>query len=149
MCETLLIVDDDRAIVDLTAMWLRGAGYSVLTASDGTSGLADAAKHRPALIVLDIRMPDIDGFEFYRRIRQQPDLADIPVIFLTANVHEKARSQAMAFGAAAFLRKPYQPKQLLQAVAAALALTQNQRGREQKAQSHPEATRRLGPHSLC
>jgi two-component system response regulator ResD len=116
MSSKVLIVDDDRAIATLTAMWLKNAGWDALVAGDGRSGLAAAALHRPDVIVLDIRMPDLDGFEVHRRLKEESGLAAIPVIFLTANVHESARSRAMSSGAAAFLRKPYQPEQLLQAV---------------------------------
>jgi two-component system alkaline phosphatase synthesis response regulator PhoP len=125
MLNKALIVDDDRAIAELTAMWLSNAGWKSFIAGDGGSGLAAAAQHRPDVIVLDIRMPDFDGFEFHRRLKEERELAAIPVIFLTANVHESARSRAMSSGAAAFLRKPYQPDQLLQTVSAALRQTQN------------------------
>jgi DNA-binding response OmpR family regulator len=124
MRNKVLIVDDDRAIAELTAMWLNNSGWESVIAGDGGSGLAAAARHHPDVIVLDIRMPDFDGFEFHRRLKEQHELATIPVIFLTANVHESARSRAMSSGAAAFLRKPYQPDQLLQMVSSALRQTQ-------------------------
>ncbi|MDB4877264.1 MAG: phoP [Gemmatimonadetes bacterium] len=124
MRNKVLIVDDDRAIAELTAMWLNNSGWESVIAGDGGSGLAAAARHRPEVIVLDIRMPDFDGFEFHRRLKENRELAAIPVIFLTANVHESARSQAMSSGAAAFLRKPYLPDQLLQTVSSALRQAQ-------------------------
>ena len=120
MHETILIVDDDRAIAQLASMWVGGAGYNPVTAFDGNSGLAAAAAHHPRLILLDIRMPDLDGFEVNRRLKKTPDLGEIPVIFLSANAQEAARRQAVAAGARFFLSKPWEPKDLLGAVRAAL-----------------------------
>jgi CheY-like chemotaxis protein len=120
MSESLLVVDDDRAIAQLTALWLKSAGYSAITAFNGYSALAAAATHRPQLILLDIRMPDLDGFEVRRRLRQTPETAHIPVMFLSANVQEAASQEAIQAGARFFLSKPYEVKDLLSAVRAVL-----------------------------
>jgi CheY-like chemotaxis protein len=120
MHETILIVDDDHAIARLASLWVSAAQYRVVNAYDGESGLAAAAEHHPHLILLDIRMPDLDGFEVHRRLKGTPDLSRIPVIFISAHVQEAARRQAIAAGARFFLSKPYEPKELLGTVRAAL-----------------------------
>jgi DNA-binding response OmpR family regulator len=120
MPEKILIVDDERAIAQLTALWIKQAGYAPITAFDGRGGLAAAATHRPDLILLDIRMPDLDGFEVHRQLKLMPDLAGIPVIFLSAHAQEAARQEAIARGASFFLPKPYDSGNLLAAVRAAL-----------------------------
>lgn len=119
--ETILIVDDDRAIANLTATWIRAAGFAPVEAYDGRSGVAAVLKHRPRLLLLDIRMPDIDGFEVCRQLKQMPEIDQTPVIFLSANAQEAARRQAIEAGARCFLSKPYEPKDLIVAVRAALA----------------------------
>ncbi|HTE04561.1 MAG TPA: response regulator [Planctomycetota bacterium] len=120
MHERVLVVDDERSIAQALGIRLRAAGYDVQCAFDGFSGLAAAREWRPAAIVLDIRMPDIDGFEVNRRLRAQPELASTPVIFLSANVQESARQAALAAGAQAFLTKPYESGDVLAAVRSAL-----------------------------
>lgn len=124
MTAKVLIVDDDRAIAQLTAIWLRAAGYEVMVAYDGRSALAAAAARRPDLVLLDIRMPDIDGFEVNRQLRADPGLGGIPVIFLSAHVQEAARKEALAVGASAFLAKPYETADVLAAVQRAIHTSQ-------------------------
>ncbi|HTW93199.1 MAG TPA: response regulator [Tepidisphaeraceae bacterium] len=124
MHETILIVDDDRAIAQLASMWVGGAGYHPVTAFDGKSGLLAAAQHHPRLVLLDIRMPDLDGFEVNRRLKDMQGMQQTPVIFLSANAQEAAQRQAVAAGARFFLPKPYEPKALLGAVKAALDETE-------------------------
>lgn len=120
MPETVLIVDDERAIAQLTAMWIELAGYQPVVTHDGASGLQAAAANRPHLILLDIRMPDVDGFEVNRQLKSNSDLAKIPVIFLSAHAQEAARQEAVASGAVAFLPKPYEFKDLMNVVRATL-----------------------------
>jgi len=119
--ERVLIIDDDRAIAALASLWLRAAGYEALEAHDGCSGLAAAIAEHPSLILLDIRMRDIDGFEVNRRLHDIPGLCDVPVFFLSAHAQESARRQALAAGAKRFFSKPYEPSELLRAVQNTLA----------------------------
>jgi two-component system, OmpR family, response regulator len=116
----ILIVDDERAIAQALTLRLKAAGYDVQWACDGTSGVMAARDWRPDVIVLDIRMPDIDGFEVNRRLMSQPTENPTSVIFLSANVQDSARQAAMAAGAHAFLTKPYDSKDVLAAVRSAL-----------------------------
>lgn len=109
----VLLIDDDMAIATALTLRLRAAGHDVISARDGRSGVVEAAAHRPDVILLDIRMPDIDGYEVCRRLKSDPELASIPVIFVSANAHESARDQAYQVGGSAFLSKPYEPGQVL------------------------------------
>jgi two-component system OmpR family response regulator len=118
--ERVLIVDDERFIAQALMLRLRAAGYEVRWAPDGASGIAAAGEWRPHVIVLDIRMPDMDGFEVNRRLRARSELDATPVIFLSANVQESARQTALAAGAHAFLTKPYESKDVLAAIRSAL-----------------------------
>jgi len=121
MCETILIVDDDRAIAQLMAMRMSAAGYKAVSASDSRTGLEAAKLHRPDLILLDIRMPGMDGFEFHQALKDIPEVAKTPVIFISANSQESARRKALISGARYFLSKPYEPEELVGAVRAVLA----------------------------
>lgn len=121
MPERILIVDDERAIAQLTALWLEQAGYATSVCHDGRSGIAAAAEAHPDLLILDIRMPDMDGFEVNRHLKGTPGLSDIPVIFLSAHAQESTREEARSSGASRFLCKPYEAKDLIGAARAALS----------------------------
>lgn len=120
MPSKVLIVDDERPIAQALSIRLRAVGHEVRSAHDGLSGVQAAREWHPCVIILDIRMPDIDGFEVSRQLRADPELAGVPVIFLSANVQESARHAALAAGASAFLKKPYDPREVLAAVSSAL-----------------------------
>jgi DNA-binding response OmpR family regulator len=116
MPQTIVIIDDDRAIAQLTSIWVKAAGFNTIVANDGLGGLDAIARHRPDLILLDIRMPDMDGFEVNRRLGRTPELATIPVIFLSAHAQEKTRQESLAAGGRCFLPKPYEAKVLIAAI---------------------------------
>lgn len=120
MPERVLIVDDEPAITAALMTRLDIAGYEVFHAINGLAGLEAAALHHPDVIVLDIRMPDLDGFEVCTRLKQTPDLAHIPVIFLSANVQDSAKARALDVGGFEFHSKPYESAELLEAIARAL-----------------------------
>ena len=92
MPEKVLVIDDDRDLAWLTTLWVRAAGFEAVMARDGTAGLATAHSYRPDIILLDIMMPGIDGFEVSRQLKEDPELAHVPVIFLSAKVQETART---------------------------------------------------------
>ena len=112
----ILLVDDDREIVRGVSVRLRAAGYDIVTASNGQAGLAAAQAEPPDAIIVDLRMPIMDGFTLMTRLRECPETAAIPIIVLSANAVEKARRQALELGAAFFLEKPYEPAKLIAAV---------------------------------
>ena len=121
MSEKVLIIDDDADIAFLSTLWVRAAGYDTQMAGDGLSGLAAAELYRPDVILLDIMMPGLSGFEVSRHLQEKPELACIPVIFLSAKVQEVARREAFAVGGKYFLSKPYEAADLIEAIASAIS----------------------------
>ena len=112
----VLIIDDDPVIVEAMSARLGHAGHEVHSASDGESGLAAVEELRPDVILLDITLPDVDGFEVNRRLKAAPDLAGIPVIFVSANAKDWAKRAAFSMGAKFYLSKPYDFDRLMSAV---------------------------------
>ncbi|HEX7800173.1 MAG TPA: response regulator [Asticcacaulis sp.] len=108
----VLIVDDDAFVVDSMKIMLGTLGYRSLSAPGAVKGLAFAVKHRPQAILLDLSMPEVDGFAFLLHQRKLPEIQDIPVIVLTAS-HDKTDVQrAVQLGAADYLVKPLEVDQL-------------------------------------
>ena len=114
---TILIVDDDPRLRDLVRLALERAGYEVLTAADGKSALVHAAREAPALIVLDVGLPEMDGFEVCRRIRAS---SGVPILFLTARDDEIDRILGLELGADDYVTKPFSPRELVARVRAIL-----------------------------
>ena len=112
----VLIIDDDREIVRGLSVRMRAAKYEVISAYDGQSGLRLALERLPDAIILDIRMPVMDGLEVLAKLREEPCTKSIPVVVISANVLENTRSSALDLGARCFLSKPYQHQTLLAAV---------------------------------
>ena len=113
----IVIVEDDAHIADLVDMYLRDAGFRVLQASTGGRGLELIEQHQPALVVLDVGLPDMDGFEVCRRVRARHDL---PVLFLTARDGEIDRVLGLELGADDYVTKPFSPRELVARVKAIL-----------------------------
>jgi DNA-binding response OmpR family regulator len=109
----VLVVDDDESIREMLTDVLRAAGYSVRVASDGEVALAAVAAEQPALVLLDMRMPRVDGWEFARRLKERG--ARPPIIVMTAV--RDARRAAAEIGADAYIPKPFEIDQLLTQVA--------------------------------
>ncbi|MEM7680709.1 MAG: response regulator [Planctomycetota bacterium] len=116
MPRTILIVDDEPGITAALMIRLQSAGHEVYHAINGLAGVEAAALHQPEVIVMDIRMPDIDGYEACQRIHALPGLSKTPVVFLSANVQEQARERAKLAGGCVFLSKPYEASDVLDAV---------------------------------
>ena len=116
----ILIVDDERDIVKALTIRLRGAGYEVVTAFDGAQGIFTAHKENPDLIILDIRMPAGNGFSVAEKLKESVNTLAIPVIFLTGSPEKNSEEKAMALGARFYVKKPYDPEELLDAVSRAL-----------------------------
>ena len=116
----ILIVDDERDIVKALMIRLQGAGYEVVAAFDGAQGVFMAHKEKPDLIILDIRMPAGDGFSVAQRLKRSTHTFTIPVIFLTGSPEQNAEEKAMALGARFYVKKPYDPEELLDAIKRAL-----------------------------
>jgi DNA-binding response OmpR family regulator len=99
---------------------LQGAGYDVVTAFDGAQGVFMAHKEKPDLIILDIRMPAGDGFSVAEKLKHSSSTFSIPVIFLTGSPEKDSEEKAMTLGARFYIKKPYDPEELLDAIKRAL-----------------------------
>ena len=119
MGSKILLVDDELAISAALMVRLQSLGHDVASASSGLGALEAVSLERPDVILLDIRMPDIDGYEVCRRLKQDAALASIPVIFVSANVLEPARKAAFEVGGAAFVPKPFEVRDVLAAIESA------------------------------
>lgn len=113
LAATVLVADDDTDILRFVEINLRLEGFEVVTARDGTEALAKAVAVRPDLILLDVRMPGIDGYTICARIRADAGLAAVPVIIVTANYGSAEAEAARRVGANDFLVKPFLPATLL------------------------------------
>lgn len=110
MNRRVLIVEDEKAIADIIAFNLKREGYDVLTAYDGNTGLQMAVKEQLELILLDVMLPGVDGFEVLRRIREKSDL---PVIMLTAREEEDDKVTGLELGADDYITKPFSMRELI------------------------------------
>ena len=113
----ILVVDDDPRLRDLVAIALERAGFTVITAANGQLALTHAQREAPDLIVLDIGLPELDGFEVCRRIRAR---STVPILFLTARDDEIDRIVGLELGADDYVTKPFSPRELVARVRAIL-----------------------------
>ena len=118
--ERVLVVDDEPDIVALVAYHLARAGYRVSTASNGTDGLTAARQERPALLILDLMLPGLSGYDVLEALRGESATKDIPVLMLTARKEEQDRIQGLSLGADDYLTKPFAPQELVLRVGAIL-----------------------------
>ena len=112
----ILLVDDEPHMLRLTELSVRKGGFLVVTARNGREGVEIAGRELPALIIMDVTMPELDGFGALELLKQTPTTQGIPVILLTSRGHTLTRRQAEESGAALFLTKPFSPSQLLEEV---------------------------------
>ena len=116
----ILLVDDEPDILELVGFHLRKEGYTVFTASGGKEGVEIARREQPALIILDVMMPDMDGMETCEKIRQIPQLKDTLVTFLTALAEDYSMMAGFDAGADDYITKPVKPKVLVSKIKALL-----------------------------
>ncbi|NUQ71025.1 MAG: response regulator [Chthonomonadales bacterium] len=112
MPKKILAVDDEKAIVRLVQVNLEREGYEVVTAYDGREALEKVASERPDLIVLDVMMPYMDGFEVLQNLKKDPETRDIPVIMLTAKAQDQDVFRGWQSGVDCYLTKPFNPMEL-------------------------------------
>ena len=117
----ILIAEDEPDIRDLVAFTLRFAGYEVVAANNGEEAVQVASREFPDLILLDVRMPRMTGYDACRAIKANPELKDIPVVFLSAKGQESEIQTGLDAGAEEYLLKPFAPDQLTDRVRAILA----------------------------
>lgn len=121
MNKKIVVIDDEQSVQEVVRAYLEKDGYSVFVAGNGTDGLKLAEKLKPALVVLDLMLPDITGEEICRDIRAR---SDVPILMLTAKVSEDERVGGLALGADDYLTKPFSPRELVGRVRAILRRTQ-------------------------
>jgi DNA-binding response OmpR family regulator len=121
---TVLIADDDPDILDLVSFKLEQAGHTLVTASDGTSALAEARRSSPDVAVIDVAMPGLSGLDVCRELRADAMTANIPIILLTARAQDSDVEIGFEVGADDYLTKPFSPRELVSRVAAVISRTQ-------------------------
>jgi DNA-binding response OmpR family regulator len=117
----VLVVDDEPNILLSLEFLMQQAGFEVATATDGETALQRVAEQPPDLILLDISLPGLSGFEVLEQLRAQPEHARLPIIMLTAHGREVEREKGLALGADDYITKPFSTRQLVEKVQALLA----------------------------
>ncbi|MGC1686126.1 MAG: response regulator [Candidatus Acidiferrales bacterium] len=116
----ILVIEDDRDIVELVRYNLEKDGFQVLTAADGSTGMAQVKKTPPDLLVLDLMLPKLSGLEICKEIRRDPSLNRLPILMLTARGEEADRVVGLELGADDYVTKPFSPRELAARVKALL-----------------------------
>lgn len=118
--QRILIVDDDREVVRLMRAYLERAGYDVLAAYDGETAVHALRREKPDLVLLDLMLPDRDGYDITRLVRADPTLAKTPIIMLSARVEDTDKIIGLEIGADDYVTKPYNPREVVARVRARL-----------------------------
>ena len=114
--KTVLVADDDPVILRLIQVNLELEGYNVLTANNGQEAVDQAAESHPDLVILDIMMPRLDGYQACETLKSNAETNGIPVIFLSAKAQQSDIEKGKSFGVADYLTKPFDPSELLEVV---------------------------------
>ncbi|VAW34691.1 Phosphate regulon transcriptional regulatory protein PhoB (SphR) [hydrothermal vent metagenome] len=125
----ILVVDDEASVVEVVALYLKREGFTVRVARDGRSALDAMREQLPALVVLDLMLPEVDGLEIMRRLRND-ETSDVPVIMLTARRQETDRIYGLELGADDYVTKPFSPAELVSRVKAVLRRARSGSGGE-------------------
>jgi two-component system, OmpR family, alkaline phosphatase synthesis response regulator PhoP len=134
----VLVVEDEAEVNELIGAYAQIAGFAYVAALNGWTALEQARSHTLVLVLLDVMLPDLDGFEVCRRLKSERSTRDVPVVILTALDHDDYRHRAFECGAAAYLTKPFDPDQLLRVIRGNARAGVN--GQEQRAGSCRIAT---------
>src|SRR5215831_6231031 len=121
----ILIIEDEQDVVDLVSLHLRKAGFAVMVASDGPTGLRMAREESPALIILDLMLPRMPGLEVCKVLKTDSTTRTTPIIMLTAKAEEIDRIVGLEFGADDYVTKPFSPRELVLRVTAILRRGKN------------------------
>ncbi|MBI2645754.1 MAG: response regulator [Deltaproteobacteria bacterium] len=116
MVKKILLVDDEKDLVDTIQILLEAKGYSVVSAHDGLAGLEKAKKEKPDLILLDVMMPNLNGYQLCREIKKDPNLKNTPIVMLTAKAQESDRFWGIESGADDYVTKPFDSLNLLETI---------------------------------
>jgi len=120
MSKRILIIEDDRSTVRLMEYTLQQAGYEVIVASDGFEGLRSALSESPDLVILDIMLPGLDGYEVCHRLRQKSETASLPILIISAKARQDDKDVGFKMGADDYLTKPVDPSEIMAKVEALL-----------------------------
>jgi DNA-binding response OmpR family regulator len=123
----VLVIDDEPDVLLLCRVNLRHAGHEVLEAGDGEQGIAHALERRPDVVVLDLMLPHIDGYDVLRTLRNDDRTSSLPVLILTAKTQQEDRRRCLELGADAFITKPFTPDVLGDAVEELASLSDEER----------------------
>jgi len=123
--KTILVVDDSRTQVYATKKTLEEYGFKVITAENGKHGILAARHEKPDLIIMDIVMPEVNGFQATRYLTRHPDTSHIPIIIVSGSTQEADKAWGLKLGARDFLTKPTEPAQLITKVVRQLQATQD------------------------
>ncbi len=134
--QTILVVDDEQDLLDLIEYNLRKEGFEVLRADNGLDGISMAREYKPNLVLLDIMMPQMDGIEVCDRMRDDAELKNIPIIFLTARSDEKTEVESLNKGADDFITKPISTTKLISRIKAVLRRFDGNEEKIQKLKVH-------------
>jgi DNA-binding response OmpR family regulator len=113
LSKSVLVVDDEAMTRDLLRLMLKGTGFTIYEAEDGFQALEQVAAHKPDIVILDVMMPGLDGLGVCRKIRSQPETADLPIIMLSAKTTHAAVQDGLEAGANKYLTKPVGFKELI------------------------------------
>ncbi|MCB6183959.1 response regulator [Leeia sp. TBRC 13508] len=116
MSKTILIVDDSASLRQVVGIALKGAGYEVIEGVDGRDGLTKLDGRKIHLIISDVNMPNMNGIDFVKAVKQNPTYRFTPIIMLTTEAGEDKKNEGQAAGVRAWVVKPFQPNQMLNAV---------------------------------
>ena len=133
MHTTILIIEDDPNTANLITVYFEREGFKTIKAADGKAGLVKAGRDKPDLVILDLMLPEMDGWEVCRRLRQQ---SDVPVIMLTARGDEIDRVSGLSLGADDYVVKPFSPRELVERVKAVLRRVQRSIVEDTRVLSH-------------
>jgi CheY-like chemotaxis protein len=140
----VLIIDDDASFIAIVTKFLQQQGYAVSSASNGEDGLRMASKQVPDLVLCDLEMPGMDGYEVLSQLRQEENIADVPFIFLTGQAQPHQVREGMNLGADDYLSKPFNGEELLRAVKARLSRAQLRKARASQPDERPGGSGTLG-----
>ena len=121
MKKKVLVIEDDPSASELMVHTLEPEGYQVITASNGLEGLKKAMDERPDLIILDVMLPGLDGYEVCQRLRRKPEIATLPILMISAKARQDDIDTGINMGGNDYLTKPSKPSEILAKVEALLA----------------------------
>ena len=114
--DRILVVEDEESLLKLESILLSSKGYSVTGVMDGKAALEEVRTNRPDLVILDVMLPEIDGFEVCRQIKENPELRHIPVLILTAKKNSQDMARGQQVGCDAYITKPFKSAKVLDMV---------------------------------